>query len=359
MTHAAPLIIDVAGLSLTDTDRQRLAHPLVGGVTLFGRNWQNRAQLSDLCADIKAVRHDLLIAVDHEGGRVQRFRTDGFTPLPPMAAFGGLWMSGDESGDAALRAMDAATAAGFVLGAELRACGVDLSFAPVLDLDHGGSSVIGDRSFGRDARVVALLAQALTHGLRQSGMANCGKHFPGHGFVKGDTHHEIPHDNRSLKAILADDVKPYQWLSASLSAVMPAHVIYPKVDKRPAGFSARWLQDVLRAQLGFSGAVFSDDLGMAAARQIDGRAVDFSEAALAALHAGCDMVLLCNQCVVDGGAPIDQAIEDLSEAVVKGWWTPSAASDERRLALLPGAPALAWDDLMVNARYMHALSLLP
>ncbi len=359
MTHAPPLIIDVAGLSLTDTDRQRLAHPLVGGVTLFGRNWQNRAQLSDLCADIKAVRHDLLIAVDHEGGRVQRFRTDGFTPLPPMAAFGALWMSGDESGDAALRAMDAATAAGFVLGAELRACGVDLSFAPVLDLDHGGSSVIGDRSFGRDARVVALLAQALTHGLRQSGMANCGKHFPGHGFVKGDTHHEIPHDNRSLKAILADDVKPYQWLSASLSAVMPAHVIYPKVDKRPAGFSARWLQDVLRAQLGFSGAVFSDDLGMAAARQIDGRAVDFSEAALAALHAGCDMVLLCNQCVVDGGAPIDQAIEDLSEAVVKGWWTPSAASDERRLSLLPGAPAPAWDDLMVNARYMHALSLLP
>ncbi|MFP8833276.1 beta-N-acetylhexosaminidase [Hydrogenophaga sp. XSHU_21] len=359
MTHAAPLIIDVAGLSLTDIDRQRLAHPLVGGVILFGRNWQDRAQLSDLCADIKAVRHDLLIAVDHEGGRVQRFRTDGFTQLPPMAAFGALWMSGDASGDAALRAIDAATAAGFVLGAELRACGVDLSFAPVLDLDHGGSSVIGDRSFGRDARVVTLLAQALTHGLRQSGMANCGKHFPGHGFVRGDTHHEIPRDNRSLKAILADDARPYQWLSASLSAVMPAHVIYPKVDKRPAGFSARWLQDVLRAQLGFSGAVFSDDLGMAAARQIDGRAVDFSEAALAALHAGCDMVLLCNQCVVDGGAPIDQAIEDLSEAVVKGWWTPSAASDERRLALLPGAPAPAWDDLMVNARYMHALSLLP
>lgn len=359
MTHAAPLIIDVAGLSLTDIDRQRLAHPLVGGVILFGRNWQDRAQLSDLCADIKAVRHDLLIAVDHEGGRVQRFRTDGFTPLPPMAAFGALWMSGDASGDAALRAIDAATAAGFVLGAELRACGVDLSFAPVLDLDHGGSSVIGDRSFGRDARVVTLLAQALTHGLRQSGMANCGKHFPGHGFVRGDTHHEIPRDNRSLKSILADDAKPYQWLSASLSAVMPAHVIYPKVDQRPAGFSARWLQDVLRAQLGFSGAVFSDDLGMAAARQIDGRAVEFSEAALAALHAGCDMVLLCNQCVVDGGAPIDQAIEDLSEAVVKGWWTPSAASDERRLALLPGAPAPAWDDLMVNARYMHALSLLP
>lgn len=359
MTHAAPLIIDVAGLSLTDVDRQRLAHPLVGGVILFGRNWQGRAQLAELCADIKALRHDLLIAVDHEGGRVQRFRTDGFTPLPPMAAFGAMWMSGDASGDAALRAMDAATAAGFVLGAELRACGVDLSFTPVLDLDHGGSSVIGDRSFGRDARVVALLAQALTHGLRQSGMANCGKHFPGHGFVKGDTHHDIPRDPRSLKAILADDAQPYRWLSSSLSAVMPAHVIYPKVDARPAGFSARWLQDVLREQLGFTGAVFSDDLGMAAARQIDGRAVSFSEAALAALHAGCDMVLLCNQCVVEGGAPIDQAIDDLSEAVVKGWWTPSAASDERRRSLLPAAPAPAWDDLMVSARYMHALSMLP
>jgi beta-N-acetylhexosaminidase len=359
MTLHAPLIIDVAGTGLTDTDRQRLAHPLVGGVTLFGRNWRDRAQLTALCADIKAVRDDLLIAVDHEGGRVQRFRSDGFTQLPPMAAFGDLWMSGDEDGEAAMRALDAATAAGYVLGAELRACGVDLSFAPVLDLDHGGSSVIGDRAFARDPRVVGLLAQALMHGLRQSGMANCGKHFPGHGFVKGDTHHEIPRDPRPLKAILADDAQPYAWLSASLCAVMPAHVIYPKVDSRPAGFSSRWLQDVLRDQLGFTGAVFSDDLGMAAARQIEGRAVSFGEAALAALGAGCDMVLLCNQSVVDGGSPIDEAIEALSRAVVRGEWRPSPAADERRLALLPTGPTPAWDELMVSARYMHALSLLP
>lgn len=363
MHSHAPLIIDVAGLSLTATDRQRLAHPLVGGVILFGRNWQDRAQLTQLCRQIKAVRRDLLIAVDHEGGRVQRFRTGGFTHLPPMAAFGALWMQapgrGESDGAQALRAANAATAAGFVLGAELRACGVDLSFTPVLDLDHGGSSVIGDRSFGRDPRMVAVLAQALMQGLRQSGMGNCGKHFPGHGFVRADSHLAIPIDRRSLKAILADDAAPYGWLSASLDAVMPAHVIYSRVDSRPAGFSSRWLQDILRRQLGFQGAVFSDDLSMEAARHIDGRQVSFTEAALAALQAGGDMVLLCNQSLVDGGAPIDEAIESLSRAQVMGDWLPSDASEERRRALLPQGPATDWDGLMVHARYMHALSLLP
>ena len=361
-THA-PLIIDVAGLELTDADRQRLAHPLVGGIILFGRNWHSREQLTALCAQVKSVRPDLLIAVDHEGGRVQRFRTDGFTHVPPMAAFGQLWVSapkkGEGEGGPALRATNAATAAGYVLGAELRACGVDLSFTPVLDLDHGESSVIGDRSFGRDPRMVAVLAQALMHGLRTSGMGNCGKHFPGHGFVKADSHLAIPVDRRSLKAILADDAAPYGWLSASLDAVMPAHVIYPKVDSRPAGFSPRWLQEVLRHRLGFTGAIFSDDLSMEAARHIDGRGVSFTEAALAALGAGGDMVLLCNQSVVDGGAPIDEAIEALSKALVQGDWEPNPASEERRLALLPQGPAMDWDSLMVSARYMHALSLLP
>lgn len=361
-THA-PLIIDVAGAELTDTDRQRLAHPLVGGIILFGRNWRSREQLTALCAQVKAVRPDLLIAVDHEGGRVQRFRTDGFTHLPPMAAFGQLWLSvpqkGEAEGGPAMRATNAATAAGYVLGAELRACGVDLSFTPVLDLDHGESSVIGDRSFGRDPRMVAVLAQALMHGLRTSGMGNCGKHFPGHGFVRADSHLAIPVDRRSLKAILADDAAPFGWLSASLDAVMPAHVIYPKVDSRPAGFSPRWLQEVLRHRLGFTGAIFSDDLSMEAARHIDGRGVSFTEAALAALGAGGDMVLLCNQSVVDGGAPIDEAIEALSKALVQGDWVPNPASEERRLALLPQGPAMDWDSLMVSARYMHALSLLP
>ena len=361
MTLHAPLIVDVAGTRLTKTDKQRLAHPLVGGVILFSRNWESRDQLSRLCRQIKKVRDDLLICVDHEGGRVQRFRTDGFTHLPPMRAFGEMWFAGSpaQAGGAALKACNAATAAGFVLGAELRACGVDFSFTPVLDLDHGGSSVIGDRAFARDASVTTLLAQALMHGLLQSGVRNCGKHFPGHGFVKADSHVDMPVDPRSLEAILADDAAPYGWLSASLSSVMPAHVIYPRVDHRPAGFSSRWLNDILRGQLGFTGAIFSDDLSMAGARQIDGREVSYTDAALQALHAGCDLVLLCNQSLVDDGRPINELIDGVSEACIKGLWQPREASEHRRRALLPAGPAPHWDDLMVDPRYMQALSLLP
>ncbi|GAB3183917.1 beta-N-acetylhexosaminidase [Hydrogenophaga aquatica] len=360
-TQHAPLIIDVAGTRLSKTDKQRLAHPLVGGVILFARNWENREQLTQLCRQIKKVRADLLICVDHEGGRVQRFRTDGFTHLPPMRALGDMWFGGKlgKESDAALAACNAATAAGYVLGAELRACGVDFSFTPVLDLDYGGSTVIGDRAFARDARVTSLLAQALMHGLLQSGMRNCGKHFPGHGFVKADSHVDIPVDKRGLQAILTEDAAPYGWLSASLNSVMPAHVIYPKVDGRPAGFSSRWLNDILRGRLGFTGAIFSDDLSMAGARQIDGKEVSYTEAAVTALEAGCDLVLLCNQCVVDDGAPIDELIDGLSEAQIKGRWQPRGASEQRRLDLLPLGAAQPWDELMVDARYMHALGLLP
>ena len=356
----APLIIDVAGLALTAADRQRLGHPLVGGLILFGRNWRDREQLCALCAEIKSVRPDLLILVDHEGGRVQRFRTDGFTHLPAMGVLGQLWVDA-VAGDAkasALRATAAATACGFILGAELRACGVDLTFAPVLDLDYGASGVIGDRAFARDPAVVALLAKSLVHGLLQSGMSNCGKHFPGHGFVKADSHTEIPRDRRGLRAILAQDASPYAWLATSLSSVMPAHVVYPAVDSRPAGFSARWLKDILRARLGFCGAIFSDDLSMAGARVIDGRVVEYSEAAVAALEAGCDMVLLCNQSVDDGRA-IDTLIQGLEAARRRGEWQPDQASAARRLKLLPSGPALGWDDLMVDAHYMRALDLIP
>src|SRR4051812_27426562 len=223
MTQPAPLIIDVAGLSLTKVDRQRLAHPLVGGLILFARNWSDRQQLTALCRDVKSVRPDLLICVDHEGGRVQRFKTDGFTHLPPMRALGDMWLSGQGlgAGDSAMEAMNTATACGYVLGTELRACGVDFSFTPVLDLDHGQSGVIGDRAFAQDPRVVTMLARSLMHGLLQSGMAHCGKHFPGHGFVRSDSHTEIPIDRRSLKAILQDDAAPYRWLNATLSALMP------------------------------------------------------------------------------------------------------------------------------------------
>jgi beta-N-acetylhexosaminidase len=348
MTQHAPVVLDIAGTTLNGDDRRRLQHPLTGGLIFFARNWVSRQQLTELAAEIKSIRPDVLISVDHEGGRVQRFRTDGFTHLPAMRALGELWMRD------ALTATDAATAAGYVLGAELRACGVDLSFTPVLDLDHGGSGVIGDRAFHRDARVATVLAKSLMHGLLLSGMANCGKHFPGHGFVKADSHTEVPVDKRSLKAILADDAKPYEWLSTSLSSVMPAHVIYPKVDTHPAGFSPRWLKDILRLQLGFTGAIFSDDLSMEGAK-VAGGAVD---AALAALNAGCDMVLLCNQSL-DGGKAVDALLDGLDQAIAEGRWQPDADSEARRVKLLPQTVPLAWDELMHDAGYQRALERLP
>jgi beta-N-acetylhexosaminidase len=344
----APVVLDIAGLELNADDRRRLADPLTGGLILFARNWLDRRQLTELSAEIKALRPDILICVDHEGGRVQRFRSDGFTHLPPMRALGELWMRD------ALAATNAASAAGYVLGAELRACGVDLSFTPVLDLDHGPSGVIGDRAFHRDARVVAMLAKSLMHGLLRAGMANCGKHFPGHGYVRGDSHLEVPVDTRTLESILGDDARPYDWLSTTLASVMPAHVIYPKVDAQPAGFSQHWLEHILRGELGFTGAVFSDDLSMEGAK-VAGGPVD---AALAALHAGCDMVLLCNQSV-DGGGAVDALLDGLHTAQRQGRWQPSADSEQRRLALLPQGAPLPWDELMHQGLYQHALERLP
>ncbi len=383
MSFHAPLIIDIAGTALTKIDKRRLKHPLVGGLILFARNWQSRDQLTALCHDVKKIRKDLLICVDHEGGRVQRFKTDGFTHIPPMRALGELWLQDGKTGEGsgAMRATRAATACGYVLGAELRACGVDLSFTPVLDLDFqddaatpapaaragtaslgqpgaSRSSVIGDRAFARDPRVVSLLAKSLMHGLQLSGMANCGKHFPGHGFVAADSHTDIPVDPRSLKAILTDDAKPYEWLGTALASVMPAHVVYSKVDTRPAGFSGKWLNDILRSQLRFTGAVFSDDLSMAGARVIDGQAVSATQAAVAALNAGCDMVLLCGQSVGDG-AELDALISGLTESQLKGQWQPLEASEARRLALLPSSRATHWDELMVQPNYMQSLDLLP
>ncbi|WP_428419947.1 beta-N-acetylhexosaminidase [Methylibium sp.] len=352
----APIVIDIAGTSLDADDRRRLQHPLVGGLILFARNWQHRAQLTALTAEIKTLRPDVLICVDHEGGRVQRFRSDGFTHLSPMRALGELWMDDGKAGagSGAMRATDAATACGYVLAAELRACGVDFSFTPVLDLDHGPSGVIGDRAFHRDPRVATLLAKSLMHGLLLAGMASCGKHFPGHGYVAADSHTEVPVDRRSLREILGDDAKPYQWLSTSLASVMPAHVIYTKVDDRPAGFSPRWLQDILRRRLGFTGAIFSDDLSMQGAT-VAGTPV---EAGIAALNAGCDLVLLCNQSLA-GGAPLDALIDGLDLALERGRWQASADSEARRLDLLPQTAPLPWDELMHHAPYQRALDQLP
>ena len=352
MNPHAPVMLDIAGTTLTKADVQRLRHPLTGGLILFARNFENRRQLTELTAAAKKARPDLLICVDHEGGRVQRFRTDGFTHLPAMQVLGEMWMKDP------LTATDAASAAGHVLAAELRACGVDLSFTPVLDLDFGASSVIGSRAFHRDARVVSLLAKSLMHGLLRGGMGNCGKHFPGHGYVKADSHTAVPVDKRSLKAILADDAKPYEWLSTTLTGVMPAHVVYPKVDHRPAGFSDRWLKDILRGQLGFTGTIFSDDLSMEGARHLDGASLSYTAAACLALEAGCDMVLLCNQSV-DGGAAVDELLAGLAEAVAQGHWHPDPDSEVRRSALLPQTVPLAWDDLMHDPVYQRALERLP
>lgn len=352
MSLHCPVVLDVAGTTLDAADRRRLKHPLVGGLVLFARNWESRAQLTALTAEIKSLRPDLLVCVDHEGGRVQRFRSDGFTHVPPMRALGELWMKD------ALTATDAATAVGQVLGAELRACGVDLSFAPVLDLDHGGSSVIGDRAFHRDPRVVTMLAKSVAHGLLRAGMAHCGKHFPGHGYVKADSHTEVPVDRRSLKAIAADDMRPYESLSTTLTAVMPAHVVYPKVDHNPAGFSARWLKEILRGQLGFTGAIFSDDLGMAGAGSVGGKSLTHAEAAALALEAGCDMVLLCNQSL-GGGAVLDALLDGLDEAAQRGLWQPDEDSELRRQALLPQTAPLPWDELMHDPVYQRALERLP
>lgn len=330
-----PVMLDVVGKTLTEDDIRRIRHPLTCGVILFTRNYTDRAQLVALTGAIHTARPGILIAVDHEGGRVQRFRTDGFTVLPSMRKLGALW---DKD---VLAATKAATALGFVLAAELRACGVDLSFTPVLDLDYGESGVIGDRAFHRDPRVVSLLAKSVNHGLALAGMANCGKHFPGHGYVKADSHVAIPVDERSYEEVMGEDAAPYDWLGMSLAAVMPAHVIYPKFDKSPAGFSKKWLT-VLRKSLGFEGVIFSDDLSMQGAT-VAGTALD---AAKAALSAGCDVALICNS-------------PDKADQILAGLdGTIDPASAARIAALVPQTAALDWDALQKDARYLAARTLV-
>ena len=311
-----PVVLDLVGLELCAQDRDLLLHPLTGGVILFARNFASRDQVAALCAQVRALRPELLICVDHEGGRVQRFR-EGFSPIEPMRVLGQLW---DQNPAAACQR---ATEIGQCIGSELRAVGVDLSFTPVLDLDHGSSGVIGDRAFHADPRAVTLLAKSLNHGLLLAGMANCGKHFPGHGFAHADSHFELPIDERSLDTLLAQDAAPYGWMGDTLSAVMPAHVIYPAVDPMPAGFSRIWLQDILRGRLGFKGLIFSDDLTMEAA-SVAGDIVQRGETALSA---GCDMVLVCNRPDLAG-----QLLEALE-------WTRTPQFDARFAGLRPGASA--------------------
>lgn len=279
-----PAVIDLQGTTLSAAERGRLLHPATGGVILFSRNYRDRAQLRALISEIRDVRPDLLLCVDQEGGRVQRLR-EGFTPLPPMRRLGELWDRDAKAARAAARA------AGLVIAAELAEKEIDFSFAPVLDLDYGSSTVIGDRAFHADPEAVGQLAAAFIGGLAEAGMAAVGKHFPGHGYVRADSHVDLPRDDRSLEDILKRDVLPYRAaIAAGLAGVMPAHVVYTRVDAQPAGYSAYWLREVLRGQLGFDGLIFSDDLSMRGATGAGGVA----ERAQLALEAGCDMVLLCN-----------------------------------------------------------------
>lgn len=330
-----PVQVAISGLELEAADRERLRHPLVGGVILFAPNFHDRDQLCRLCAEIHNLREPrLLIAVDHEGGRVQRFK-DGFTRLPPMRRIGHLW-DNDQ-----IQARRVAWACGLTMAVELRCCGVDLSLAPVLDVDHGASTIIGDRAFHNTGQGIAELAGSLIGGMRDGNMASVGKHFPGHGFIAADSHLELPVDARSLAEIEACDLIPFKLLAPQLGGVMPAHVSYPQIDARPAGFSPTWIGEILRHRLGFAGAVFSDDLGMAGAAgegTIDARAH-------AALDAGCDLVLACTP----EGA-------DALLAVLR-YAMPAASA--KRLAVLSGAaPSTSQDPIQGHPRYRQARQIV-
>lgn len=305
-----PLMIDLAGPRPTAGEREMLAHPAVGALILFDRNYEEPRQLADLCAQARTARPGLLIAADYEGGRVQRFR-EGFTPLPPMWSLGRLY----DRDPAAARA--AAEACGTVIAAELGGAGLDLALTPVLDIDCGVSTVIGDRALHRDPAAVSELARALRRGLAAGGMAATGKHFPGHGGVEADSHLELPVDPRDADA-LAGDLAPYQALIADgLESVMMAHIRYPAVDEHPASLSRAWIDGYLRREMGFAGAVFCDDLSMGGAAAIG----DYPDRALAALEAGCDILPVCNNC--------DAAIRLLDELPQRR----NEMSERRRAAL--------------------------
>ncbi len=321
------LMLDLEGLALTDDEKALITHPHVGGIILFARNFQNVEQVTALVASIRAIRPELILAVDQEGGRVQRFR-EGFVKLPPMKVFGDLYAT--QPGEARQRSYQC----GWLMASEVLAVGVDISFAPILDLDCGLSRVIGDRSFHADPQIAVKLLREFIRGMHDAGMAATGKHFPGHGSVEADSHVAMPVDNRPWSDIEALDLVPFAALARELQGIMPAHVIYARVDDKPAGFSPFWLQDILRQRLDFDGVIFSDDLSMEGA----GAAGSYGERANAALDAGCDMVLVCNNRA--------GALEALKALEVRG-----QQPEQRRFAQLRGRFTHDWKGLHADASW--------
>lgn len=329
-----PLMLDVEGLELTPIEKETLARPGVGGLILFSRNFDSVAQVRALISAIREIRSDIIIAVDQEGGRVQRFK-EGLTRLPPLRVLGEAYERNED--EALLLARDF----GWLMAAEMLSLGVDISFAPVLDLDFGRSAVIGDRSIHRNPTVVLAVAEAYIGGMREAGMASTGKHFPGHGWVAADSHVDIPRDERAQVALTSDDITPFAGLAHQLNGIMPAHVIYDQVDNKPAGFSSYWLQQVLRKQLGFEGVIFSDDLTMEGASL----AGSYPERAQAARDAGCDMVLVCNQ--------FDKALEVL-DWVEQESWVP----DQQRLMGMKSQKDWTFTELSELDRWCNTKELM-
>lgn len=322
------IMLDVSGLSLTAHEKTIINHPNTGAVILFSRNYQSPEQVTELINDIRAARNgDILIAVDQEGGRVQRFRT-GFTRLPPAAFYA--------------NNPELAESSGWLMAMELLAVGVDFSFAPVLDIDCGVSEIIGDRSFSTDSLTATRLASQFRKGMKAAGMAATGKHFPGHGAVALDSHLTLPVDERDLDSIRAKDLQPFAELIAEgLEAIMPAHVVYPKVDANPAGFSEFWLQQILRGELNFNGTIFSDDLSMEGAASVG----DFPQRAKLAQQAGCDMILVCNN-----PTAAEQVLESLP--------VTQNPIREQRLQAMRGKPQLNREQLMNNAQWQATVNTL-
>ncbi len=324
-----PLAIDIKGLELTAEEEKILQNPLVGMVILFSRNFESLEQLRNLTHDIHSLRTPpLLIAVDHEGGRVQRFQ-QGFTRIPKMQDVGKLYDQNKQKGTSM------AAACGLVMASELRACGIDYTFAPCLDLDYGRSQIIGSRSFHRGPEFVTILARALVGGLPQAGFDNSGKHFPGHGYALGDSHVELPTDDRTLEEIRVNDEVVYVAMGCLLTAVMPAHVIYPKVDDTPAGFSRKWLKDELRGRIGFTGMIFSDDLSMKGAAEVG----DITARVEAAFAAGCDMILICND------------PEGVKKVISSKQWIRDQNFNERLARIQPKGKFPSWESMATGITY--------